>query len=134
MPPELRDPTDPAEWLRRARSNLTLARSHAQLPSVLYEDLCFDAQQAAEKAIKAVLVHLQVEFPKTHAVADLLDLVERTGLTVGPDIREANRLSRYAVTTRYVGLTEDITEVDYQKAVDVADRIVQWAESAVSTE
>jgi len=56
MPPERRDPTDPAEWLRRARSNLARAKADRNLADVLYEDLCFDAQQAAEKAIKGLLV------------------------------------------------------------------------------
>ena len=134
MPAELRDPTQPVEWLRRARSNLALARAHANLPGVLYEDLCFDAQQAAEKGIKAVLVHLQVEFPKTHAVSELLDLVEGAGVSVAADVREAARLTRYAVTTRYVGLTEDVTEEEYRAAVDLAERVLRWAESTVTVE
>src|SRR5829696_10527795 len=54
MPPERRPPDDPREWLNRARSNLV--RAQAILPGVYLEDLCFDAQQAAEKAIKAVLI------------------------------------------------------------------------------
>lgn len=53
MPPN-RDPTQAAEWLRRACSNLARARADRSVPEALYEDLCFDAQQAAEKAIKAV--------------------------------------------------------------------------------
>jgi hypothetical protein len=40
-------------WLRRARSNL--ARAKQDKPDeVLFEDLCFDAQQAVEKALKAL--------------------------------------------------------------------------------
>ena len=39
-------PDDPREWLNRARSNL--ARAHARVPDAYLEDLCFDAQQAAE--------------------------------------------------------------------------------------
>src|SRR6266702_1719074 len=53
MPPERFPPDDPREWLNRARSNL--ARARAKIPDAYLEDLCFDAQQAAEKAIKAVL-------------------------------------------------------------------------------
>jgi hypothetical protein len=41
-------PTDPHEWLRRARSNL--ARAKSQIPEACLEDLCFDAQQASEIA------------------------------------------------------------------------------------
>ncbi len=69
MPRERRDPTNAADWLRRARSNLARAKSLANLPDMLYEDACFDAQQAAEKAIKAVLVQKQAEFPKTHSIS-----------------------------------------------------------------
>ena len=48
--PERRPPDDPREWLNRARSNLALAKS--LVPEAYLEDLCFEAQQAAEKAIK----------------------------------------------------------------------------------
>lgn len=41
-------PDDPQEWLNRARSNLALAKN--RIPDVYIEDLCFEAQQAAEKA------------------------------------------------------------------------------------
>jgi HEPN domain-containing protein len=58
MVPGRLPPDDPREWLNRARSSLTIAREGAAFPEIYLEDLCFDAQQAAEKAIKAVLLHL----------------------------------------------------------------------------
>lgn len=100
MPPERRDPTDPLEWIRRARSNLARARAGPPAPEVLYEDLAFDAQQAAEKGIKAVLVARRVDFRKTHSLVNLLSLVEGAGVVVPADVREAARLTRYAVRTR----------------------------------
>jgi len=133
MPPDLRDPTRPDEWLRRARSNLALARAHTAVPDVLLEDLCFEAQQAAEKAIKAVLVHYQIEFPKTHVLTDLLDLLASHGVKIRDDVREAKSLTRYAVATRYVGLVEDVTDAHYQQAIELASRVLRWAESAVAS-
>ncbi len=50
--PERFPPDDPREWLNRARSNLVRAKN--RIPGAYLEDLCFDAQQAAEKAIKGV--------------------------------------------------------------------------------
>ncbi len=47
-------PDDPREWLNRAKSNLAQAR--ARIENVYLEDLCFNAQQAAEKAVKGVLL------------------------------------------------------------------------------
>ncbi len=53
MSPEDVEPGSPADWLRHAASDLKLARI-ARPPEVLLEALCFHAQQAAEKALKAV--------------------------------------------------------------------------------
>jgi HEPN domain-containing protein len=80
MPHERRPPNDPREWINRARSNLV--RAQAILPGVYLEDLCFDAQQAAEKAIKAVLITRGVNFPLIHDLAYLLTLLEQSGETI----------------------------------------------------
>src|SRR6266699_7289308 len=79
MPPELPDPTRSQEWLRRARSNLHRAKMFGGDPEAVYEDSCFDAQQAAEKSLKGLLVHLAIPFPKTHSIADLITLVAQAG-------------------------------------------------------
>jgi len=55
MQPERPAPGSAADWLRRARGNLARAKQ-PRPEDVAWEDLCFDAQQAAEKAIKAVYV------------------------------------------------------------------------------
>ena len=72
-------PDDPREWLNRARSNLT--RAGKILAGVYLEDLCFDAQQAAEKAIKSVFIHRTAPFPYVHDLGDLLRLLE--GIEIG---------------------------------------------------
>ena len=56
MPLDPASPEHPRVWLRRARSNLTRARDTRRNPDVLFEDLCFVAQQASEKALKALFV------------------------------------------------------------------------------
>ena len=61
MPPERQAPGSTEDWIQRARSSLALAK--VPLPEgALYEDLCFHAQQAAEKAIKAVYRRYDREF------------------------------------------------------------------------
>jgi HEPN domain-containing protein len=131
MPPGPRDPSDPAEWLRRARSNLVRAKARDKLPDVLLEDLCFDAQQAAEKAIKALLVGRAIQFPKSHDIIDLLTLFERGGGEVPPEIREADRLTSYAVEARYPGLSEDVSAEEYLRAIEFAERVVRWVERLI---
>jgi HEPN domain-containing protein len=129
MPPERFPPDDPREWLNRARSNLS--RAKAKIPEVYLEDLCFDAQQAAEKAIKAVLLKKGVTFPYIHDLARLLTLLEEAGEEIPASVRQAEDLTRYAVVTRYPGLAEPVTEAHYQEAVASAEAVVRWAEEKI---
>ena len=54
------------EWLKRAKSNLARAKAGKVSEDILYEDLCFDAQQAAEKALKALCIVHGVKFSRVH--------------------------------------------------------------------
>jgi HEPN domain-containing protein len=53
MPPDRAEAGSSEEWLRPAQSDLNLARLGRHQPGVLLEQVCFHAQQAAEKALKA---------------------------------------------------------------------------------
>ncbi|MCK4392756.1 HEPN domain-containing protein [Candidatus Bipolaricaulota bacterium] len=129
--PKRYPPDDPREWMNRAKSNLVLARN--RLPDVYLEDLCFDAQQAAEKAIKAFLIHLDLCFPYTHDLTDLLTLVEGAGRKVPEDVKRAGILSDYAIESRYPGLAEPVTQEEYERAVSIAEKVVQWVERQMAS-
>jgi len=122
------EPDDPREWLNRARSSL--AQAKANVPGVYFEDLCFNAQQAAEKAVKAVLLAAGIEFPYVHDLARLLDLLQENGRDVPEPVRLAHSLTRFAVITRYPW-TEPVGEDEYQKAIGIAEAVVQWAEDQI---
>jgi len=94
---------------------------------VLLEDLCFDAQQAAEKSIKAILVRYNVDFPRTHSIADLLSLAYQHGIAIPESIKEASILTRYAGHTRYPSMTEEVTEEEDHQAVCIAKQVLSWA-------
>lgn len=131
MPPSSARTGTPEEWLRRAKSNLAKAL-HAKLDEVLWEDLCFDAQQAAEKALKGVLVAYHMDFPKTHDIAEILALLDRSPTQVPEEFWQADSLTQYAVETRYPGEAEPVTEEEYHEAVALAEKVVRWAEETVS--
>lgn len=131
MPPERWPPDDPREWLNRARSNL---RAQATLSGVYLEGPCFDAQQAAEKAIKAVLIARGVAFPPIHDLAGVLTFLEQSGEEIPPPITDAARLTRFAVSTRYPGATEPVTANEHRRAVAIAVAVVRWAEWRIGTE
>jgi HEPN domain-containing protein len=104
-----------SEWLKRARSNLERARAEKISDEILYEDLCFDAQQAVEKSLKALLVRLDKPFPKTHSIGMLLKLIEETGVEISDDINRSKILTDYAVDTRYPGMYEPVSEEEYKR-------------------
>lgn len=89
MPPERRPPDDPIEWLNRAKSNLARATADINLPGIYLEDLCFDAQQAAEKAIKALLLFRGIGFPFVHDLAELVTVLQQGGQKVPPYYRQS---------------------------------------------
>ena len=87
MPPDQHAPGSPESWLLYAKSDLDLARV-SRPPGVLFEGLCFHAQQAAEKALKALFVAWAIPVPRTHNIGMLLDLMPKE-LTTSSDIQEA---------------------------------------------
>jgi HEPN domain-containing protein len=114
-------------WLKRAKSNLARTKMGQLFPEILYEDLCFDAQQAAEKALKALFVVEGWQVPRSHDIARLLrKLGER--YVIPEDVQKAAALSVYAVTTRYPGNWEPVTMEDWERAVAAAEATVNWAE------
>jgi HEPN domain-containing protein len=129
-------PRDPNElgtsydWLRRAKSNLVRARQ-PKPEEVLWEDLCFDTQQAAEKALKAVLVARRIPFRFVHDIAELLTLLENQGIILPEEIKASAGLTDYSVESRYPGPFEPITEEEFEKALQIAEAVVTWSESQI---
>lgn len=131
MPPKARSWGTPEEWLRRAKSNLAKAKQ-PKPKEAYWEDLCFDAEQAAEKAVKAVLTHRGVEFPKIHDIGELLSLLEQSGEKIPQYLWRADDLTQYAVETRYPGPAEPVTQKEYRQSVKIAEQVVKWAEKIIS--
>lgn len=60
------EPGSPEHWLIHARSDLRAGIVLRTDEWVLSEKGCFHFQQAAEKALKCVLLAHGVDFPRTH--------------------------------------------------------------------
>lgn len=114
-------------WLSKARTDLALA-------SVILEQgpdmdpwvACFHAQQAAEKALKAVLVAQGAEPPFIHNLVALQALMPRD-LDLDATVAELADLSAPARGTRYVtdpNGSEDPTWAEAEQAVVIAARVL----------
>jgi HEPN domain-containing protein len=130
MSPDQPEIGTPADWLRCARSDLALAR--IQRPTeVLLDALCFHAQQAVEKSLKAVLLSRGIHFPYTHDIARLITLVQQANILWSEELDQAADLSEYASEGRYPGSAEPVSEEEYRQAILTAERMLAWAVSVI---
>jgi len=111
-------------WISRARSSYELSRATVS-DDVYLEDLCYQAQQAAEKALKGLLIYFGVEPEYTHNIGVLLNELGKYTEITG-NIKDAMKLTNYAVQTRYPGAYEDITKAEYEEAVKIAKDCLDW--------
>ena len=129
MRPENVEPGSPEAWLRYARSDLALASADAPA-DVLPVALCFHAQQAAEKALKAVLVHVGTPITKTHNIRFLVDRLP-VEISVPDWVDRAAILTKYAVQLRYPEDVDEVTESELQDALLLGRNVLEWAERIV---
>ncbi len=132
----MRDPLrEAARWLRQAETDLGAARLLSDgFPALA----CFHAQQATEKALKAVLFAAGDSPVLGHALAELGQAVETRDPSFAPLRAEAAKLDRYYIPTRYPnGLPEgadpgDAFDVeDARGAVATVERVIAHAEGFV---
>ena len=122
-------PGSAEDWFRYAKSDLELARIEKP-EGVLLENLCFHAQQAAEKTLKAVLIFLEIDFPRTHNIRTLLDLLPE-GVDVPQEVEESAILTDYAVESRYPRNSEPVDDEEYRQVIGLAEAVVSWGEKLI---
>ena len=119
------------DWMTQAERDL--AHAENDRTSGFYEWSCFSAQQAAEKAIKA-LYQTYNQLAWGHSVRELLEGL-RDELSVPESLIEAGKaLDKHYILSRYPngfpsGAPVDyFTERDAQGAVDAACKIIRFCE------
>lgn len=95
-------PIDAAmKFLEKAAQDEVLLDKVLHDHDVADEIVGFHCQQAAEKTLKALLAYYQVEFRKTHDLAELIDLLEDNGHPIPVELGDLDKLSPFAVEYRY---------------------------------
>ena len=92
--------------------------------------LGFHAQQVVEKAIKAVLFKRGVFVPRTHNVAQLLDVLADAAIPAPPHADVIDSLNPYAVQARYGTL--DTGPLDRHVVEVWLNDVLAWAHLQVS--
>ncbi|HEY4579397.1 MAG TPA: HEPN domain-containing protein [Candidatus Acidoferrales bacterium] len=109
-------------WLAYARSDLEAAQELLQKPRHYPRQVCFLAQQAAEKALKAALVFAGVGLPHSHDLDALRNLLP-DGWRVKAEHPDLGSLSVWAVEARYPGDAPEAVEADARAAHQQAQTI-----------
>lgn len=101
-------------WLEEARSDLRHAEASISLGD--YNWACFAAQQAAEKALKALILHSLGEYARGHDLVRLYRRAQSAGLTLSEGALA--RLSAYYTVARYpsAGLERPSEEISREQA------------------
>jgi HEPN domain-containing protein len=79
---------------------------------------------AGRKALKALLVLLEIDFPHTHDLDRLREIVP-PGWRVKAEFPKLYALSIWAVESRYPGDMPDVVEADAQEALRTAEAVYQ---------
>jgi HEPN domain-containing protein len=110
-------------WLAKAEEDLAAARVllGGSLPS--WSTASFHSQQAAEKALKALLVRHQINFPRSHDIGELLQLAEASAPGISAPLAAVTTLTAYAVETRYPG-GELVTQAEALRHADLAEGVL----------
>jgi HEPN domain-containing protein len=111
-------------WLRFAAEDLRGAEGLMLQPDAMPRHACWLAQQAAEKAIKAVLVFQEIEFPKTHDLDALRNRVPE-GWRLNLKAPDLAGLTEWSVEARYPGDWPEATAADAREALDQARGILE---------
>ena len=123
------------DWLEEARSDLDLAR--LALGGGHFNWACFAAQQASEKAVKAVFQSRGAD-AWGHVVADLLTALRQFDSVEDSLIRMAQELDRHYIPSRYPNAHAEgapfrhYSRDDAERAIAYAEQISRFCEDLLA--
>ena len=111
-------------WLRYAAEDRAAAKTLAESSAAVPRQCCWLAQQAAEKALKAALTARGIDFPRTHDL-DLLRNLLPADCRARTEPDDVTELTEWAVEARYPGDWPEATPADAARAIATAEIVVQ---------
>ena len=118
------------ELLVLAMRDAVAVYAFKKLPEIDFSIIGFHAQQSVEKCLKAMLAINEIEFPKTHELETLHALLVSSGIEVPVTREMLNRLTPYAVSSRYDLERDEL--LDELQASTLVTQIHEWANSLIN--
>lgn len=121
-----------SRWIARANDDLTVMRLIIRSGAGISWAACFHAQQAAEKAIKSLLVLHGIDFPKSHVLTTLAALLPADVQQL-LDFGSIAELTPWAVAGRYPEDTANPDHSTTEHLAKIATTVTSTAESTIAT-
>ncbi len=124
------------KWMKIAENDYAVAKHlyevYRPMPT---EIICFHCQQAAEKAVKAVILSSDItdEVPKKHDISFLLQCLEQRFTIDDRYFAYADYLNPFGVMVRYPN-EMILGEQGPKKALQYAKALLDWAKSVIPCE
>ncbi|MEO5370821.1 MAG: HEPN domain-containing protein [Magnetococcus sp. DMHC-1] len=118
--------------LRKADQDRTIFHVIKNHPNIESEAVCFHAQQAVEKSLKAVLMAKGAVFRRTHDLDELVDRIIDNGITLPFSSEYFSLLTPFAAQLRYEDL--DVEELSLFEVERIMEEVYRWATDAIQVE
>ena len=129
---------DSLRWLEQAKHDLEVAEKNLELLG-FYSDVCFMAEQASQKGLKAYLYFKGERYIAIHSVRELAVLCSKYDKGFEKFIEYGMLLDRYYILTRYPDALappavpyKSYTEKEATEAVNSARDIIRFVESSIT--
>ena len=128
----MRDLEHAQMMIELAAKDLKAVAAMGDTASFDIEIIGFHAQQAVEKATKAWLSYTGTEYPKTHDITLLLNLLRQNGESIPERFESLIDLNDFAVQFRYEILEPTGISIDRRLMVERVSEFVHFVQNKVT--
>jgi HEPN domain-containing protein len=110
-------------WLAKAANDVQNIDNNLAAPLIPWDTVCFHAQQAAEKTLKAFLVYRHLPLMRTHDLVALLAVCAQQVPSLAECEDDCRELTAFAVTVRYPEEVFEPVEEDGRRMIAAMARV-----------
>ena len=114
-------------WILKANNDLKTGKDEMETDEPATDTICFHMQQCVEKYLKGYLVFHEVDFRKTHDIAELIELCKSvSGKFEELYSMDADSLTVYAAEIRYPDDFYMPTLKETRESIDIAVKAMEF--------
>lgn len=126
----MKQPIDQAlRFLRLAERDIRAFRVLKKTSDIDLTTVCFHAQQAVEKSLKAVLIYYGKDPTRTHDLNKIVYALMDENINFPLAIEEISKLNPFAVIFRYDDMEIEIITRD--EAQNIVETIYEWSKNII---